>query len=404
MAESAGRARIQRGAILGNAISGVAQVPRQIMADQANQRKERLAEMRAQATASYQRAESNRADAQAQRQAVLDQQTLTKLQQEETDRTDTAAGIAAYVGGTPNDSATNDPKAGIAELMRRGRADLIPTFQKFHESQQPKIGEAAAGTAGRYLTGPQAGSLVPNSQVPKEPAPVTGPQLDQAAQLLYAKKNSGAPLSADETNTLRGYEDRKRVISDPAQQAATDRQTNTIAAQVAQQKRSQDFTEAQAGRAALLKDATQPYLDAKEKADTMRSVIEAARGGNMTAANVQTLMGTLGVVTTEGVKRINTTELQAVGGAGSLLERIKGHAYKIISGQPLSPKIQADLEQLATLLEQGARKKYESSHQAISKSYRLTEPMIADPSAAPSSTATGTGLTYQDYLKKKGGA
>ncbi len=108
----------------------------------------------------------------------------------------------------------------------------------------------------------------------------------------------------------------------------------------------------------------------------------------MEAASVQSLLGTLGLVTMEGVKRINTTELQQVSGAGSLLERIKAQASKAIAGQPLPEKLQNDLGELSSLLEKSARKKYEQGFDSVTKRYKLN-----DENIIPSSTETDKSAT-----------
>ncbi len=237
----------------------------------------------------------------------------------------------------------------------------------------------------------------------KNGPPVTEADLDAQAQTLLAKQAQGQPLTTVEAANLKAYQERKRTVSDPAALAAADRQNATIAAQIAQQGRAQDFTQKQAGRQELTTKIEQPYLDAKEKADTLRNVIASAQQGNMVAGSIQPLLATLGFVTMEGVKRINSTELQQVAGAGSLLERIKGQVAGLSAGQPMSPKLQNDLKQLTGVLEQSARKKYEQGFNATTKRYGLTdEQMIADPNA-PAGATTGGALSYDDYLKAKGG-
>ena len=81
------------------------------------------------------------------------------------------------------------------------------------------------------------------------------------------------------------------------------------------QRRSQTFTEGQAGRKELTDKVDLPYLDAVEKAETLRSTIAAAKNGNQEAAALTPLLATLGVTTSEGVKRINMAEIATVKGA-----------------------------------------------------------------------------------------
>lgn len=272
----------------------------------------------------------------------------------------------------------------------QGGPEAIKAIIDAHKSTMQQNADTTAGTAA--ATSPKLAAETRKTTLEADQlesgTPKSG-ELDALAQGLYAKRASGQSLTPQETANLKGYEDRKRVVSDPALLAAGDRQAQSQNAQTAQQQRAQDFAQAQAGRAELTTKVEQPYLDAKEKAATLRGVIEAAKGGNMAAASVQSLLGTLGLVTMEGVKRINTTELQQVAGAGSLLERLKGSASRVAAGQPLSPKIQEDLTQLSNLLEQGATKKYQQGFDSVTKRYKLTDERPLTDTAPAGAGATG---------------
>ena len=226
----------------------------------------------------------------------------------------------------------------------------------------------------------------------------TAADLDAQYQGLLKKKALGQPLTADEQASKDSYEQRKLLGPEAAQAFAANEQARAQAAATAQQARTQAFTEAQAGRSELTNKVEQPYLDAKEKASTLRSVIDAAQNGNMVAGNVQTLLGTLGLVTMEGVKRINTTELQQVGGAGSLLERIKGEVGGVTAGKPLSPKIQGDLKQLSDMLEQSATQKYQQGWQSVTNRYGLKDEQSLVPAGGSTTTpaAAGGAITVRD--------
>lgn len=215
-----------------------------------------------------------------------------------------------------------------------------------------------------------------------EPAPRS---LDE--QLLQAI-TSGDKATADRiTQTMKTAAAAK---GDPAAIAAANRQASTIAAQIAQQGRAQGFTEAQAGRGELTNKVEAPYLDAREKADTLRNVVALAKSGNKEAANVQGLLGVLGLVTSEGVKRINTTELDQVAGAGSLFDKIKGRAGSIASGQPIPEDLQNDLVQLSNMLEQSARKKYENGFKQVKTRYGLKDETALAPTGSPDKGTAGT--------------
>ncbi len=190
------------------------------------------------------------------------------------------------------------------------------------------------------------------------------------------------PVSAEDAAWAQAFEKQRGLTGAASAAAAAERQAATQGQQNAIQEKGQRFQEQQAGRSELTNKVEQPYLDAKEKASTLRTVIDAAKNGNMAAGNVQSLLATLGLVTMEGVKRINTTELNQVAGAGSLFEKLKGSVLGLKEGQPISPKIQGDLQQLSELLEKSAKQKYRQGFDAVTKRYRLEDEKPLDDESA----------------------
>lgn len=213
----------------------------------------------------------------------------------------------------------------------------------------------------------------------------TAEQDDQKYRDIVARGTQHQPVAPEEAAWALAYEKQKTLGVDKSASAAATRLASVQAQQNDLQKRAQGFTEAQAGRKELTEKVELPYLDAVEKAETMRSVIAAAKSGNQEAAALTPLLATLGVTTAEGVKRINMAEIATVSGAGSLLERIKGKIGKVVSGQPLAADLQDDIVKLADLLENSARKKYEQGFQTITSRYGLKDESIRQ---RPEATAT----------------
>lgn len=287
------------------------------------------------------------------------------------------------------DAALQQNPAQLPQLLD-GIIKMAQGPEAVKETVIPK-GGSVLRTGG---TTPDGGQVIAQGA----PEPKTEGELKADYQALLTKQNLGQPLSVDEQASKKAYEQRSLLGPEAAQAFAANQQARAQAAATAQQARTQDFAEAQAGRLELTNKVEQPYLDAKEKASTLRSVIDAAQNGNMVAGNVQTLLGTLGLVTMEGVKRINTTELQQVGGAGSLLERIKGEAGSIVAGKPLSPKIQGDLKQLSDMLEQSATQKYQQGWQSVTSRYKLKDEQSLVPVGGSTTTpaAPGGAITVRD--------
>ena len=399
LAENAGRAQLQRGALIGGAVEDIGSLPARYLAGQDQKRIEALKTAQVSQQIALEQARGEREAAQAQRQVGLDQRAMTAQDAADMKEAALKQGIGA---GFAKDPQNFDIGAAVTKLKEIGAEDLIPTIAAVHEKFQPKIGEAAAGTAGRFLTGPQAGQIVPNSQVPKEKSAPTGPELDLAAQLLYAKRSAGATLTPEEKASLQGYEDRKRVVSDPAQQAATERQTNTIAQQNAIQKKAQDFQVMQAARADIQKNADTPYQTARSSADELRSLVSQAQSGNKIAASQQALATAAATIRSFGLNRINMAEIGMPAGAGSAADKVSNFLGKWTEGQPVDPGLQKDMLAVADALEAVATKKYLETHTGINKLYGTQLPPtfnVAQPGA--SGPATGGGLTYQDYLNKK---
>lgn len=226
--------------------------------------------------------------------------------------------------------------------------------------------------------------------------PDTAAQDDQKYESLVQKNILKQTLTPEESAFVKAYEQRKTVGVEASAAAAANRQAKAIDAQAAQQKRAQDFQEAQAGRKELSDKVELPYAQAQEKAEVLKDVVRAAQAGNMSAAAVQKLMGVLGVVTIEGVQRINTTELTEFGAQGDLLTRIKGRIGSLVAGQPLAPAIQKDIIELADVLEKGSRRKYEDRFREITKRYGLKDEQMKPPAGAP---APGTERTVNGVTR-----
>jgi hypothetical protein len=236
-----------------------------------------------------------------------------------------------------------------------------PSGQAEAQAAREKLNAPLAVPAGGSVVIPGSGQVISSGGGTSE-------QDDQRYRSILAAQAQGQPVAPPDLAWANAYKTQKTLGPEASAAAATDRQTATISAQTAQQQRAQNFTEMQAGRAALEK-TTAPYLDAQQKAATLRNIIDAAQGGNVSAANLQGLMGALDVVSTNGVHRINNTEVNSVQGAGSLVDRLQGWLGKATAGQPIPPQVQDDLKQVASLIEQGARTRYEQGYNQIIQDY-----------------------------------
>jgi hypothetical protein len=266
----------------------------------------------------------------------------------------------------------------LDKMMNKGQSLSEQIANKFKASETAKnLAEAkkAEGEAGKT-------------------PPVTEAALDAAQQALLAKQALGQPLTAEEAASVKAYQERKRTVSDPAAVAATERQTATIAASTATQKRAQDFAALQAARADLEKNVNTPYLTAQTSANTLRDVVEAAKGGNVTAGALQSLEATMAAIRAQGLNRINTAEIGVTQDAGSLWQRLQGWMGKAAAGQPVAASVQKDMLDFATILEKAAYKKYQKGHKATNTLYGTSIPeMLTGPdAAAPTGSSVPAGI------------
>ena len=217
-------------------------------------------------------------------------------------------------------------------------------------------------------------------------------KLDADAQRLLTKQNMGQSLTAEEAASLKAYQERKRTVSDPAAIEAANRQAATQAAQVASQRRQQDFEALKEARSAIQKDVNTPYITAKTSADTMRDVVTAAKGGNRLAGSLQSLETTMAAIRAQGLNRINATEVANAAGAGSMWDRIQGWLGKATEGQPVPEDIQKDMLSFADILERAAYKKYQAGHAATNKLYGTNIPEMLTAPTDQSGSEAGGGL------------
>jgi uncharacterized protein YmfQ (DUF2313 family) len=108
-------------------------------------------------------------------------------------------------------------------------------------------------------------------------------------------------------------------------------------------------------------------------ANTLKQSLQAAGNGNQMAAAIAPLQGTLFITTTEGVKRINETELQGVSGAGSLVQRINGALRKTTGSGPLSPQLKDDMSKLVDLYANAKYQTYKTQAQYTQQLHGLDQ-------------------------------
>jgi hypothetical protein len=140
----------------------------------------------------------------------------------------------------------------------------------------------------------------------------------------------------------------------------------------------------------LKQKADEKYLAAKQTSDNIAAMVQAAQGGNKVAFSVMPLEGTLQITTSQGVHRINRTEVEAYGG-GSLLDNIMAKLGKLTSGESIPPNILADMSKLQDIMKKGSQSLYSGEVNSINSNYgsKFT------PDAGGSMGASATGATHR---------
>lgn len=121
----------------------------------------------------------------------------------------------------------------------------------------------------------------------------------------------------------------------------------------------------------VLDTAEKTYGSASQSADEMQQMIDGARSGNKVYNKVLPLEGALAINTSQGVKRINRTEVDQIAGAGSLFDKIQGRISGLATGSSIPKDVLDDQEKLVKLLRNGAYKNYSDTFDSAQKRYGL---------------------------------
>jgi len=114
-------------------------------------------------------------------------------------------------------------------------------------------------------------------------------------------------------------------------------------------------------RAAVHK-AEQDYNGARSTVAMQRQLIKDAKGGNKEAVRIVPLEGALQITTSQGVHRINRTEVEQYGQAGSLYDRIVGAIGGGVSGKNIPDNVLSDMDAMTQELERNAHDRYKREY------------------------------------------
>jgi hypothetical protein len=115
--------------------------------------------------------------------------------------------------------------------------------------------------------------------------------------------------------------------------------------------------------------AGQDYAQAQQAADDMNSMITLARQGNKVAYSYAPVTGVLQINVAGETKRINVNEIEAYGGAGSALDRVKAFIGKQASGASIPDNILNDMGSVSQSYVNNAGTKYQRDLGVINQTY-----------------------------------
>ena len=275
-------------------------------------------------------------------------------------------------GGSVFDETNPSGGALFTAPAEPGKGDYTINGQRFHADGTP------------------IGPPVPKQTEPKTPDQFASFQDAYAANALGIGK-PWADLTPEQK--LAGIEHFKTITTDASATAAADRLATTIGAQIASQKRGQDFQIAETGRTKYADEVAKPYRAALQSAQTLRDVVEAAKAGNNIAGAMQNLQTAMTMIRDNGLNRINAQEIGAPAAAGSLWQRLQGRLGALTSGasKSVSPDLQRDMVQFADLLEKQATANYRKGRSSVLGTY----PGVTLPDESSGGATGGPGQPVQ---------
>jgi hypothetical protein len=115
--------------------------------------------------------------------------------------------------------------------------------------------------------------------------------------------------------------------------------------------------------------AGEEYAAAKSVSDRMAATMAAARKGNVVSYQIIPQEGTLQITTSQGVHRINRTEIEQYAGGGSLWQRLEGHLGKQLTGRSIPGSVLNDMQEIQKIQADGSKSKYENALKTINQNY-----------------------------------
>lgn len=297
-------------------------------------------------------------------------------------------------------------KANAKQLAAQKESDAVDNENAQRTQQQGQFDAEAPGRDART-----AEAQASTAKTEQETKPLSSSDAETLNH-LYNSKGFSAGMTPEETTRLT--EAHKTIAEMKARQAEfTQRQqqqaqnhsdtekdralSRDIAAQ--NHEDTMGHQDQAAGRKVLDK-AEGSYRTASQSADELQEMVDGIKTGNKIYAKALPLEGALAVNTSQGVKRINRTEVEQIAGAGSLLDKIQGELGKLKSGDSIPPNVLPDYEKLAKMLKQGAYSNYRGAFDSAKQRYKLdNEEALPGPNGEGAAGTPPAGAKVRDYTQ-----
>ncbi len=218
------------------------------------------------------------------------------------------------------------------------------------------------------------------------------------------KSEGKPPAENEEERNIQSYLTTNKLADNAANRAKAltyftqAKQDPGIAAANARQNKTEDFSEAEAGRNHLTK-IEDDYTKFANQVDAALGSVKLAKEGNLEASAIQQVQFLMANTNAEAIRRLNPIEFKSVEQAGTALTRAKQWLNGQINGQKVDPKLEEDMEKVLNSLKTGAYQNYKTQFGRVKQRYKLDE----EPIAAPGSAASGGSIpSFKDWKAAQG--
>lgn len=196
-------------------------------------------------------------------------------------------------------------------------------------------------------------------RIQKEPAAKTPNAKEGIQQQIAAELAKPQP----DQHLVKNLQQRLKDIDPLAEDRLRDAESNAAKKESPADKHSaSELAQVERETRVAIRKADSDYRSARSTADLQREFLKEAKGGNKEAVKMVPLEGALEITTSQGVHRINKTEVEQYGEAGGIWDRIKAKIGKGVSGKDIPDSVLDDMDKMTQAVIENAHKKYSDTY------------------------------------------